>query len=186
MPSPLGHILAGAAVYVAANRSGNRSRVMLGMTLFASVLPDFDFLPGILIGHPAAFHHGVSHSLAFALLFGMAMFLVIHCFLGSKRAGSAAVLVVLAYASHVMLDLVSASQGTSGVPILWPLSNEQFGINLNLFAHFHHGGFKHGIWSVVLWDNVRALASELFVLGIPVLFLLWRAPKAGKNAFAAQ
>ena len=174
MPSPVGHILGGAAVYLAASRGEYRSRAVLGVTLLSSILPDFDFLPGILIGDPSAFHHGISHSLTVAVFVGSLVF-----FFGrrlhTKIAVQTATLAALAYFFHIVLDAVSVNEGTRGVPILWPWSDRQFGINLHLFGFFHHGGLYRGIWSIVRWDNLPALIREISVLGIPVLILfLWQ------------
>jgi LexA-binding, inner membrane-associated putative hydrolase len=172
MPSPVGHILAGAALYLAGTSPQHRSNVTLGVTLMGSVLPDFDFLPGILIGHPAAFHHGVSHSLAFAVLFGAVLFVLLRGHRQKIIATRAALLGALAYAFHIALDAVSAYEA---VPILWPLSNVKFGIDLNVFGEFHHERLEKGIWSVVRWDNLPAVTREFTILGTPVVLLfLWR------------
>jgi membrane-bound metal-dependent hydrolase YbcI (DUF457 family) len=172
MPSPVGHILAGTAVYLTGTGRESRSRVTLVITLLGSILPDFDFLPGILIGDLPAFHHGASHSLAFAVLFGVIVFLFIR-----RRHKDIAVriglLAVAAYASHVLLDLVSVNEGARGVPILWPLSDHQFGFNLHLLGHFRYSDTYRGIWTVVRWDNVSALSRELVVIGSLVLLLFW-------------
>ncbi len=175
MPSPVGHILGGAAVYLAGANTGHRSRVTFAMTFVGSILPDFDFLPGILIGDPGAFHHGVSHSLAFALLFGALVYVFLRRYLQSEIARRVALLGTLAYVFHAVLDVVSVNQGARGIPFIWPLSNVKFGINLNLFGHFHHGGLDEGIWSIFRWDNLAPLTREFVLMGIPVLLLfLWR------------
>lgn len=172
MPSPVGHILSGAALYLAGASPQNRSNATLAVTLAGSIVPDFDFLPGIIIGEPAAFHHGVSHSLAFALLFGAVLVVCFRYYGQKKIATRAALLGGLAYAFHIVLDAVSAYQA---VPMMWPLSNVRIGINLDLFGHFHHSGLERGIWSVVRWDNLPAVTREFTTLGIPVLLLfLWR------------
>lgn len=174
MPSPVAHILGGAAVYFGGGNREYRSKVMFSATLLGSILPDFDFLPGILIGHPAAFHHGISHSLTFAALFGLVIFFIVCRFENKKIAVRTGLLAGLAYASHLALDLVSVNQGARGIPIIWPISSDRFGINLQLFGHFHHGNFAQGIWSVVRWDNLTALSREVTVLGVPLLLLFWR------------
>jgi hypothetical protein len=171
MPSPVGHILGGAAVYLAGTTKEYRSRAMFAVILLSSVLPDFDFLPGIFIGEPAAFHHGVSHSLAFGLLFGLVLFVCFRCY-QKKIATRVALLGGFAYAFHIALDAISAYQA---VPMMWPLWNGKFGIDLSLFGEFHHERLERGIWSVVRWDNLHPVARELAALGIPVLLLvLWR------------
>jgi hypothetical protein len=140
--------------------------------MIGSILPDFDFLPGILIGEPAAFHHGVSHSFAFAVLSGALVLITLRFSQQKTVAGFAALLGSSAYLLHVILDSVSAN---NSVPLMWPLLTEKIGMNLNLFGHFHHGGLENGIWSVVRWDNLSPVIRELTILGIPVLLLVvWR------------
>ena len=76
MPSPVGHILAGAGVYLSAVRKQDRSRPILAVTLLGSIVPDFDFMPGFFIGKLSAYHHGMSHSLTFAVFFAAAVFIL--------------------------------------------------------------------------------------------------------------
>ena len=174
MPSPLGHGILGTAIYLAGTNAESRSRALFVIILFASVLPDLDFLPGFMIGDPLAFHHGASHSFAFAVLFG-AMAYLLTLKVRKEMAFCVGVLVGLAFASHVVLDMLSVGAGGArGVPILWPLSDQRYGIKLNILGHFHHEGFRRGIWSVIQWDNVPALLREMVVIGIPVLVMVWR------------
>lgn len=186
MPSPVGHMLGGAAVYLAAKTKENRSNSGLTVTLLGSILPDFDFLPGILIGEPAAFHHGISHSFAFAGLYGVLSFFVIRPFHPKKTLRKAAVLGAIAYASHVLLDMMSIPADAKRIPILWPLSNATFGTNVNLFGHFHHGGLEEGIWNVVRWHNLPAIVRELVLLGAPVLLLFFWRGRARASNFTGQ
>jgi membrane-bound metal-dependent hydrolase YbcI (DUF457 family) len=117
----------------------------------------------------------VSHSLALALLFGLSVF-----FFTPRRqkdiALRAGVLAGAAYASHVLLDFVNVNEGTRGVPILWPLSDREFGINLHLMGYFHYS--NRGLWSVMRWDNVSAVSRELLVVSSLVLLLLWRGRRS--------
>jgi hypothetical protein len=143
----------------------------MGVTLLGSVVPDFDFLPGILIGDPGAFHHGMSHSVGAALLFGSAVFFSLRYFQRGDIAAHAAIMAALAYGFHVVLDGVSANDGAKAVPLLWPLAQQDFGINLGLLGHFHHDEFADGIWSIACRQNLPALARELAVMGIPPLLI---------------
>jgi len=173
MPSPVGHILGGAAVYLAGTRRESRSSRMVTIAFLGSVLPDFDFLPGILIGEMGAFHHGISHSLAFSVLFGAIVFLFFRR-IDQAVAIRASMLAMLAYAVHVVLDFVGVNEGTQGVPIFWPLSTERFGIDLNLFGHFRWSDIRDGIGAIVRWDNVMTLLREVLIGGGAVFLLLWR------------
>src|SRR5688500_15437820 len=165
MPSPVAHILAGGVLYLAGTSGKQPSRLILGAAIFGSIVPDFDFLPGFLIGKPSAFHHGISHSSGFALLFGTLVFLVLRYFQYSDIAARAALMATLAYGFHAILDAVSVGEGAKAVPLLWPFSRHDFGINIELFVHFHQDGFTHGIWSVVVWYNLHAVVRAPEYLG---------------------
>jgi hypothetical protein len=141
--------------------------------LMGSIVPDLDFLPGIFIGDMRAFHHGITHSIPFALAFGALVFLVARRY-DEAIARRSALLATLACISHVILDFVSVSQGTRGVPLLWPFSSELLGFSLQLFGHFRYGDINEGIWSVLRWANVSPLLRELLILGGAVIALLWK------------
>jgi membrane-bound metal-dependent hydrolase YbcI (DUF457 family) len=185
MPSPLGHVLGGTAVYLAATNSESRSRLTLAVTLLGSIVPDFDFVPGVIIGEPAAFHHGISHSLPFAIFFAALVFLIVCRFENMKTAVPTGIVAGLVYASHLILDLVSVSEGR-GIPIIWPITTDRFGVNLQLLGHFQHGRLAQGIWSVVRWENLPALTRELTVLGIPLLLLFWREKRARSTVLSRR
>jgi hypothetical protein len=176
MPSPVGHILAGGAVYLSGTRRDSGSTFLLAIALIGSVIPDLDFLPGILIGNMRAFHHGISHSLAFALIYGVVTFVVANR-IAPGIAVRASLIACFAYASHLILDFVSVSPGARGVPLLWPIWDQQFGIDLQAFGHFRYRDIRNGVWSVVRRDNVSPLLREILILGslVVVLFLKRRA-----------
>ena len=174
MPSPLGHLLGGAAVYLTEKREEGRSNVLLASALVGSIVPDFDFVPGLVVGDMRAFHHGMSHSFAFAILFGVVMFVIVRL-LHSSLARRAAIVGTLAYASHVLLDLVSVNPGTLGVALFWPASNALFGVNLHVFGYFHYT--DEGISSVLHWSNLLPLMREAIVLGLLVIFLAQKRPR---------
>jgi len=175
MPSPVGHILAGAGVYLSAVRKKDRSRPILAVTLLGSIVPDFDFMPGFFIGKLSAYHHGMSHSLTFAVFFAAAVFVLAE---GPQKkiAVRAAILGGLGYTSHVILDFLGAKEGTRGVPIFWPLSDKPFGLDLGLLGSFYFR--DSGIWSIIHWNNANAVLRELLVIGSPVLFLLWKEQRS--------
>jgi membrane-bound metal-dependent hydrolase YbcI (DUF457 family) len=69
MATPLGHALAGYAVYnlaKAPQRSDGWGLPLL--CVFMATAPDLDFLPGLLVGKPALFHQSITHSLGAAML----------------------------------------------------------------------------------------------------------------------
>jgi hypothetical protein len=146
---------------------------MLPITLLGSIVPDLDFLPGILIGKMGAFHHGISHSLAFAILFGVLVFLFVRR-VDKAVAVRTSMLAAVAYASHVGLDFIGVNEGTRGVPIFWPLTDEKFGLSLNLFGHFRWGDIREGLGTIIRWENVVPILREIMICGTAVLLLLWR------------
>lgn len=94
-------MLAGAsAAAVTCRATERRGWLVVGALLGAS--PDLDFLPGLLIGDAARFHHGVSHSLALALVVACLAWLV-----ASRDRGPWALSAGSAYASHLLLDALT-------------------------------------------------------------------------------
>jgi hypothetical protein len=71
MPSPVGHSLMGYVIYGATGLTGDRNWTVSMLYLFAANAPDLDFLPGLVIGNLSKYHHGPSHSVGFAILFGI-------------------------------------------------------------------------------------------------------------------
>lgn len=97
-------------------KSGLRiSQLTWGALLFGSILPDIDFLldwtfiPGI--------HRTVTHSLVFALLSGLVLFVILRL-LANNSAKHAAVAMFLGVLSHVFID----SLGFPGIQLLWPFT----------------------------------------------------------------
>jgi len=71
MPSPIGHSLAGYAIYSGTVKcKANNWKIVLLYVLVAN-LPDFDFIPGFLMDTPNEFHRGLSHSIGLAIVIGI-------------------------------------------------------------------------------------------------------------------
>ena len=84
MPSPIAHSLTGYIIYRAASPVHARRWQHVVLHLFAANAPDLDFLPGFLIGDPDLYHHGVSHSIGFAVLFASALSLFLDAARGAR------------------------------------------------------------------------------------------------------
>ena len=67
MATPIGHSLAGYAVYCFCRMDKSHTRFSLLLSIAMANAPDLDFLPGSLMGKPALFHRGITHSVGFAL-----------------------------------------------------------------------------------------------------------------------
>lgn len=181
MATPLGHSLAGCATYgfLATEKVGVR-RGVLFLSVFMAVAPDLDFLPGILVGRPALFHQGSSHSLGAALVVS----LVIAC-LAYKRglafAGSFGICFI-AYASHIAIDYLGGpdSRPPIGVPVFWPVSDAHFISPVPLFSGVSHAGttsasIREWIAGILAFHNVVAIGLETALIGPIVLAsTVWR------------
>jgi membrane-bound metal-dependent hydrolase YbcI (DUF457 family) len=155
MATPIGHLLAGAAIGTFLSRGGDVPRTA-AIGALAAVAADFDFLPGLMLGHLSRFHHQQSHSIMFAL------FAALLAMLFAKEARLRwASLVGLAYASHLALDLLTFDDSSpQGIPIFWPWSRAVFQSPVTLFPNVPWGsGF------VLSAHNVNLLIRELGFLG---------------------
>ena len=170
MPTPLGHALAG----IAAGTACCGSRSLLGhwrdLLLFslAGQIPDLDFVPGIIMGDPDLYHHGVSHSVGAALIAGGLFYLWGLHRKDALRWGLMGFFVVL---SHVLIDaLCTDTSPPSGVPLLWPFSQEYYLI-YPLFLDVWRSPLALG----TLLHNLKAMALESALLGNLALgCILWR------------
>ena len=126
MPSPVAHSLTGYVIYRAAGQVHAQRWQDVVLYLFAANAPDLDFLPGLLVGDPDLYHHGVSHSFGFAVLFALALSLFL-LFLKRDPIRRNFLIFFCLYSSHVVLDWLSVDTAFPyGVPFLWPLTDEYF------------------------------------------------------------
>ena len=160
MASPLGHLLMGGAVGAAfAVESGPRRSIAAGA--LAAILPDLDFLPGALVGEPARFHHAVTHSVAFVVVAAVIVF-------GLTRSHAVrwAVIVGLAYGSHLLLDWITLDDGAPiGIPLFWPISSDAFASPIPLLPRVPHSAGQ-----LMTLEVLRLGLLELLLFG--AVFLL--------------
>jgi inner membrane protein len=160
MPSPIGHMLAGAAAGLLV--SGRRDASAVPVIVFALVAaaPDLDLLSGSVV------HRGPSHSLAAAVLAGVAAWVLL-----ARRDGrvQAAVAVAAAYATHTVADWLSAdTTPPMGLMALWPLTNDYYVAPVPIFL-----AVSRRYWLAETWLlNLRAVIRELLILG-PLLWIAW-------------
>lgn len=167
MPSPIAHSVSGYALsrlpFVKDNLPGRvLSLPPLAMLygVFVSNMPDLDFLPQILTG--IRLHRGPSHSLLAAVLVSLLLSLIIH---GLRRHSfhrpshyvSLVKLTFIFYSTHLLMDLLTS--GGSGLPLLWPLSNQGFQSPITLFPSVHH---SRGLWDI----------SHLIFIGVELIYTL--------------
>ena len=124
MPLPLAHALVGAST-AAALRPASQSRqwkpILIGA--FLGVVPDFDYALNAMRISGGGWHHGFTHSIAFALLLG----LLTIALLREWRARSF-ILFSAAAASHTLLDyLITESRG---VALWWPFTDRRYKLEI--------------------------------------------------------
>ncbi len=194
LATPIGHALAGIAVASLLRPAWNRvgvTGISAGISSdsgpigffsrwapymvagFFSVAPDLDFLPGILMGKPALYHQGITHSIAFALCAGLiAGSLPIT---GIARRHMFA-LAAFGWISHLAMDLVGPDGRLPyGIPLFWPISSEPFLSPIQLLMGVSHVASTHdstSMWisSVISARNALALAIEI-VWTVPLIVL---------------
>jgi membrane-bound metal-dependent hydrolase YbcI (DUF457 family) len=132
MPTPLAHGLAGIAV-ARTVRTGWRAWHFAALAFVITLVPDFDFVPGVLYGDPGLFHRGPTHSLLGAVILSAPIALAL-AFLAPPPGGRDAStgtrflrwygFVLPVYAAHLMLDMMAPdTPHNSGVRLLWPFAD---------------------------------------------------------------
>ena len=174
MPSPIGHSLAGCAIYAGTNDNYTISWKTLFLYILVANLPDFDFIPGFLLGAPNSFHRGVSHSLGFAFLFGIVLGLLVARNTTTQRFFKNMIIFSGLYFSHIFLDLFSMDTSIPiGEKLFWPVSNEYFSAPFHFFLDIKRKVSSNYEFIATLFSfhNFLAILIEIAVL-IPVLALV--------------
>ena len=178
MPSPLAHSAVGWWLH---RRSGLRGvdsasdagpldpRWWLGLGVFCglSILPDFDFVPGLWFGDAGGWHNGPSHSLLAGLLVAPLIGPLVYVLVGRWLGGGIGRWIgwtLTAYWCHVLLDALTQGRG---VKLLWPFLHDRLAPP---FAPFY--GVR---WSEGLLDPNLAwtVANELSFVVLVIAATLW-------------
>lgn len=125
MPSPVGHSIMGYIIYrAAAKRAGMHQWQLMALYLFAANVADLDFIPGLQMGDPDRYHHGITHSIGFAVLFALVFSLL--GILGNAFRKNFGIFFLL-YFSHIAFDYFSIDTSKPyGEPFFWPLTNDYY------------------------------------------------------------
>jgi inner membrane protein len=113
----LGHVAMGFAVARAHEGRFNWKAAVAFSTF--SLVPDLDvvaFKFGIPYGAPFG-HRGATHSIAFALVMGVAAWLL-------TRSWKSTIALTVVVLSHPLLDMLT--DGGLGVGLFWPITSERF------------------------------------------------------------
>jgi inner membrane protein len=180
MASPLGHFLVGQAAYRVGGGAGpERDARLAWFCALAAIAADLDFLPGLLVGTPALYHQGASHSLLAAGAITALLALLYRGAGGTSRAVWPAL--ALAALSHLALDMLGPDRRPPyGLPLFWPFTDATFLSPIALFPGVRHAG-RTGT-ATAEWlartasvENLVNLLREVLILGPLLLWLEWKA-----------
>jgi membrane-bound metal-dependent hydrolase YbcI (DUF457 family) len=121
----LAHATAGYLGYEAVRPAGAHRPALLAAAVVLANGPDVDFLPGLLVGEPAAFHRGVTHTLAAVVVVAAVAVLAARLVPRWRGRWRFAVLWTGAlWASHLVIDyFTTCAVPPHGGRFLWPLSS---------------------------------------------------------------
>ena len=183
MASLFTHALTGGTIaYLAAGTQRQLSRWFVVAAAVAAVLPDADAIGYRLGVEYGSFwgHRGFTHSIVFALLFGLLVSAAIPPGKWGTRRRTIFLVMFLAVLSHALLDMLT--DGGMGVGLYLPFSPERI-----FFPWRPVEVSPIGIRRFFSEWGVRVLKSEMIVVWIPCLlliggmFLRRRAGGSGKN-----
>jgi membrane-bound metal-dependent hydrolase YbcI (DUF457 family) len=175
--TPIGHSLAGYAVYNFSWAAKSRNRLnLIFLCIFMATAADLDFLPGILKGRPSLYHHGITHSLGFTLVSSLVIAGIYS--IRQKPFSAIFILCFISYLSHIIIDFFGPSspyRHPPGIPLFWPISRENFISPVPLFLGVHYNSSPSA--SIIEWIrsmldvyNIGAIALEIALI-IPFILL---------------
>ena len=177
MPSPIGHLIAGAAIGRAITP---RKRPVIVACAILAAAPDLDLIL------PEAHRTGTHSFVAVALVTIVAIAVTGKVRRSGDRPGhspgdrlrvcpqgtsSIVVALVLAFASHLLLDWLAVDPTPPhGIQLLWPFSSDWYISGLDIFR----GTARRNLFTArTTWINATAIAQELAILG-PIAWVTWR------------
>jgi len=185
MPLPIGHALAGIAFQQARPGFFFKSPWHDALFfIFLANLPDADFLPGIILGRPNLYHHGIFHSLGAAL--AVAAIGGWFFYLNKKRFRATALGIFLVFYFHLILDFFALDfVSPYGLPLLWPFSGRYFIAAKPIFLNITRSAQSHDfLASLFSRHNLGAALREIILLGglALALALIRRLPKKKRSS----
>lgn len=191
MPLPIAHSAAGLASYILFRDTKARApkhSTSIGLAITAIVVanfPDLDFLPGLLIGKPGEFHHGPSHSLPAALLYGALIFLVVQRFFVEVSKKTLFLVCLVASLSHPIFDFLSADTSYPyGVPLFWPFHDAYYISPVEVFADVTRMQTSNRIFLTTMFNShnlMNVVRETLFSVSLlAAVFSIHDAPSRVK------
>lgn len=182
MSLPTGHSALGVCLYLAFNKkdiSLNKSWKEIGLFIFSANVPDMDYIPYFIFRTKESFlyHHWITHTLGFALLYGLMMAALCKKFRSEMFLERFIVFFTLVY-SHVLLDFLSnCAIPPIGVMLLYPFDSTYMISPFTIFGHILDKAIHIPLGGEMLSINqLKYLAMEVgFELSIftSIGFLTW-------------
>lgn len=184
MPTPIGHVLAGAIIF----RIFRKKNLALFLLLvFFALLPDIDFLFGFIVGDVNRYHHLFTHSVSFVLIAGIAGSAIVYFW---RKQGFLFYSAIFCSAgiSHLILDILALDKRPPyGCPLLWPFSRKFIISPFYFFSDVEReSSAVQFLSSLLSWHNFRTILLEIAIL-LPlfILIVLWQnnKEKSGKSNY---
>jgi membrane-bound metal-dependent hydrolase YbcI (DUF457 family) len=172
MPLPIGHALTGIAFFESNPGLFFKNRWADAIFfIFLANLPDIDFLPGLILGFPNLYHHGIFHSLGSALAVAAVLGWI---FYQKKRHfWRFFAFIFLIFYSHLLLDFFSKDFAVPyGLPLFWPFSSNYYIATHPIFINITRSDRSANFFSSLLnAHNLEAALREIILLGGLVLLV---------------
>lgn len=174
----LAHATAGYLAYEALRPAGPHRPWLLAGAVFLANAPDLDFLPGLAVGDPDAYHRGVTHTLGAAVAMA-AMVGLLARWRRVPRPWWWAAFAAVAYGSHLLVDWMTVDAvPPHGIQLLWPFSARWLHAPWNLLGEIiiDRSGRVAFVHSLLTPTALLAWAREVaLVVAVVALVHLGRA-----------
>lgn len=161
MPSPIGHSLMGYCLYNDGSSLRRREWTKFVLFIFVANAPDLDFFAGVLNGRFGAYHREVTHSVVFAAVCAVAVYLAMKA-MRRVYAGRVAQAVLIGLLSHLVLDYFCSPTPQDGIAALWPFSDARLSSPLQVFPGLN-------LHPLVGLENLRVVLVEMSALMIVLM-----------------
>src|SRR5262245_42639425 len=101
------HSAGGYLLYEAVRPAGRHRLGLLAASVLLAGAPDIDFVPGLVIGQPAAVHRGPTHTLVAAVAVGATVGLGAWLLRRGYRPLFVGLWAAAAYGSHLLIDCIT-------------------------------------------------------------------------------
>jgi membrane-bound metal-dependent hydrolase YbcI (DUF457 family) len=183
MASPYGHVLVGLGLvnlcYPRWITARNKTLLLYGLVVLGACSPDLDFLPGIFLGNPSLFHHGLFHSLGMAVGLSLSAGALIALFGKGHSIIKISGFVFILIFSHLVLDFFTEDlKPPFGFMLFWPLSGNYYLSPWSILPHVERNFSNPVIWSQIL--RVFLVESLLF---LPFFLYFSKGELVKRNVF---